>query len=96
MRIASLLLVSLLSYPFAVDACCAVRRASTVTAFRKAHPCPSTGKIQKSCPGFIIDHRVPIACDGGRDAVDNMQYQTVEDAKAKDKIERKTCVPCTP
>ena len=41
-------------------------------------------------PGHVVDHRVPLAC-GGVDAPSNMQWQTVEEAKAKDKVERLGC-----
>jgi len=38
-------------------------------------------------PGHIVDHVIPLAC-GGKDDSSNMQWQTVEEAKAKDKWER--------
>lgn len=41
-------------------------------------------------PGYIIDHIVPLACHGADDP-SNMQWQTIEEAKTKDKIERKGC-----
>jgi len=41
-------------------------------------------------PGHVVDHRVPLAC-GGADAPSNMQWQTTEEAKAKDKVERQGC-----
>ena len=41
-------------------------------------------------PGWIIDHIVPLAC-GGADAPTNMQWQTVAEAKAKDRMERVGC-----
>ena len=41
-------------------------------------------------PGHVVDHIVPLAC-GGADSPNNMQWQTVADAKAKDKWERKGC-----
>ena len=41
-------------------------------------------------PGYVVDHIVPL-CAGGADAVYNMQWQTVEDAKVKDRDERKMC-----
>jgi hypothetical protein len=41
-------------------------------------------------PGYVVDHIRPLAC-GGADAPSNMQWQTVADAKAKDKVERIGC-----
>jgi len=35
-------------------------------------------------PGHVADHIVPLAC-GGADAPSNMQWQTTEEGKAKDK-----------
>jgi hypothetical protein len=40
------------------------------------------------CPGYWKDHIVPLAC-GGPDTVANMQWQTIREAKAKDKWGRK-------
>ena len=58
--------------------------------FKYEHPCPATGRIKGSCPGYIIDHVKPLAC-GGEDAASNMQWQTKVEAKAKDGWERKDC-----
>ena len=41
-------------------------------------------------PGHVVDHVKPLAC-GGADAPSNMQWQTVEEGKAKDKVERQGC-----
>ena len=41
-------------------------------------------------PGYVIDHIRPLAC-GGTDDPSNMQWQTIADAKAKDRVERKGC-----
>jgi hypothetical protein len=41
-------------------------------------------------PGYVIDHIVPLAC-GGADAPNNMQWQTIAAAKAKDRVERVGC-----
>jgi hypothetical protein len=56
--------------------------------FQKEHPCPSTGKTYGACPGWIKDHVIAL-CKGGPDSVSNMQWQTVYDAKMKDKWECK-------
>jgi hypothetical protein len=54
--------------------------------FKKSHRCPSTGKTSGSCPGFVIDHVTPLK-RGGADSPSNMQWQTTQAAKAKDKTE---------
>jgi len=41
-------------------------------------------------PGYVVDHIKPLAC-GGADDPSNMQWQTIADAKAKDKVERQDC-----
>jgi hypothetical protein len=59
-------------------------------AFARENPCPSTSKPYGSCPGWVVDHVIPL-CAGGPDKRANMQWQTVEDAKVKDRTERKAC-----
>lgn len=66
-----------------------IHRSREVTrAFQRLHPCPANGSRWRKCPGWIKDHIIPL-CLGGPDSVDNMQWQTVADAKAKDRIECK-------
>ncbi len=62
------------------------RSAKAKAEFKKDHPCPSTGKRSGACPGYVIDHRQPLK-RGGKDAPENMQWQTTAAAKAKDKNE---------
>lgn len=54
--------------------------------FKKSHPCPSTGKSSGACPGYVVDHVKPLK-KGGADSPSNMQWQTKEAAKQKDKWE---------
>lgn len=56
------------------------------TEFKKSHPCPATGKSSGSCPGYVIDH-VQALKRGGADAPSNLQWQTKEAAKQKDRWE---------
>ena len=62
------------------------RSSAPRAAFERSHPCPSTGKTTGSCPGYVVDHVKPLK-RGGADTPENMQWQTVEAAKAKDKVE---------
>ena len=66
------------------------RSRAVAREFQREHPCPSTGRTTGACPGYWRDHVVPLAC-GGPDAVSNMQWQTVADARAKDAWERRGC-----
>jgi hypothetical protein len=56
----------------------------------KSHPCPSTGKTKGRCPGYVVDHVKPL-CAGGADRPSNMQWQTVKEAKKKDRLEAAEC-----
>ena len=42
---------------------------------------PSTGRTSGACPGYVIDHVVPLK-RGGADAPSNMQWQTEAAATA--------------
>lgn len=66
------------------------RSAAEVSAFKRHNPCPATGARSGSCTGHVVDHIHPL-CAGGHDQVSNMQWQTVKDAREKDKLERKMC-----
>ena len=62
------------------------RSEAAKDAFRRTHPCPSTGRTSGACPGYVIDH-VTALKRGGADAPSNMEWETKADAKAKDRWE---------
>lgn len=66
------------------------RSHAAIASFKKENPCPASGATKGACKGYVIDHIQPLAC-GGADEPSNMQWQTIADAKAKDKWERKQC-----
>ncbi|AEV24601.1 hypothetical protein Dsui_0181 [Azospira oryzae PS] len=68
-----------------------VRSSSAKAEFKRQHPCQRTGQPRGACPGYIIDHVIPL-CAGGPDTPANMQWQTAQDAKAKDREERRQCL----
>lgn len=82
--------VPLLCLALTIPALAADRSYATRKAFMLENPCPATGQVKGKCPGWIVDHIVPL-CAGGRDEPWNLQWQTVEDAKAKDRIEVREC-----
>ncbi len=64
------------------------RAWSARAEFERNHPCPSTGKKVGACPEYIADHIVAL-CKGGPDTAANFQWQTIKDAKKKDRVECK-------
>jgi hypothetical protein len=66
------------------------RSAKARAAFVRVNPCPATGKPRGACPGWVVDHVVPL-CAGGVDAPANMQWQAREVSLVKDAEERRLC-----
>jgi hypothetical protein len=67
-----------------------VRDPAKVRAFRKTHPCPKTGMLTGSCPGYVIDHIKPL-CFGGADDPSNMAWEETAASYIKDNFEREAC-----
>lgn len=65
-----------------------VRSKAVLAAFQRAHPCPANHQKRGPCPGYVKDHR-QAHCVGGKDAIENLQWQTVAEGKAKDRWECK-------
>jgi hypothetical protein len=83
------LLISLCVFPYLANAA-TIRSSGAKVEFKREHPCPTIGARSGACGGYVIDHIVPLAC-GGADAPANMQWQTIAEAKAKDKWELMAC-----
>lgn len=66
------------------------RSPRTVVLFKRLHPCPATDLPRGPCPGWIVDHVIPL-CARGKDDPSNMQWQRRADALAKDRTERAAC-----
>jgi hypothetical protein len=66
------------------------RSHSAKKDFQRTTPCPANGSNHGPCGGYVIDHKIPLAC-GGADHPSNMQWQTIAEAKKKDRQERKQC-----
>lgn len=69
-----------------------IRRADVLTSFRREHPCPATGAASGACPGWALNHVVPLAC-GGCDAVSNLDWmpdsiKSCADTHCRDRFER--------
>lgn len=75
-----------LTWSAAADA----RSAAERKEFQRSNPCPSTGKTTGKCPGYVVDHIVPL-CAGGADSPANMQWQELAESRAKDKQEWRQC-----
>ena len=66
------------------------RSYHSIKQFKLENPCPANGRYKGRCEGYVIDHVVPLAC-GGLDTPKNMQWQTLQEARAKDRWERVGC-----
>ena len=74
------------------------RSASVLRRFQEIHPCPSTGSTVGKCPGWALDHVIPLAC-GGCDQIENLQWlkntiKSCAGTECKDRWERK--INCQP
>ena len=86
------MLLLLLALTLAAQAAFAGPRSYTAKAeFKRQNPCPETGKPRGKCPGWEIDHVVPLKCNGD-DLPSNMQWLTVDDHKAKTRREARLCL----
>ncbi len=82
----ALLLALCLSMP----AMAGQRSAAEVLAFKRAVPCPATGKPELRCPGYEVDHANAL-CMGGSDTRENMQWLTIQEHRWKTRTDVRVC-----
>jgi len=94
----ALLLLSLL-FSVSVDAA-SHRDRSVRNAFQRENPCPdkavqirpgTAGGRRGACPGYEVDHIVPLCFGIDVDRVENLQWLSVADHKKKTKLDIKVC-----
>ena len=54
--------------------------------FVLTHPCPSTGTITATCPGYQVDH-IQALENGGADFPSNMRWLSVEEHRQKTRLD---------
>ena len=58
--------------------------------FKKANPCPTTGKTSGPCPGYHVDHKKALM-NGGKDRPKNMQWLAEPVHREKTKADLAKC-----
>ncbi len=86
--VASLILLLATALPF--DAESGKRSSGAVADFKRVNPCPANGNSRGPCPGWEVDHVVPL-CANGADDPANMQWLTVQQHRAKTPKDRRLC-----
>ena len=66
------------------------RSGSVPKDFQMAVPCPANGQKKGPCPGYERDHILPL-CLRGADHIDNMQWLTVAEHRAKTRKDVAAC-----
>ena len=89
LRLAAVLLATSLLWSLAAEARSPRDRAQ-VRAFRAENPCPATGLKRGACPGWEVDHIVPL-CASGEDHARNFQWISKEDHRFKTLVDVKEC-----
>ena len=73
------------------DAARQPRSYAAKAEFKRLNPCPANEKKSGPCPGWQIDHVVPLKCQGD-DLPSNMQWLTIDEHKEKTRREARLCL----
>ncbi|AFU47320.1 hypothetical protein C380_18130 [Acidovorax sp. KKS102] len=86
-----LLIACLLAVAFASGANARIPRSSAAVAeFKRQNACPINSATRGPCPGYEVDHIVPL-CAGGLDTPANMQWLTRQAHREKTKVDVMRC-----
>lgn len=66
------------------------RSKAAVAEFKRENPCPVNGAKRGACPGWEVDHIMPL-CSGGAEAKGNMQWLTKQAHAEKTKRDVMKC-----
>lgn len=78
-----LLLYTLMTVAFARD-------PAIIREFRRLNACPSTQQHRGACPGYQVDHRIPL-CLGGSDTISNLRWLPTSEHRAKTRYDIAYC-----
>lgn len=91
MRTAAALLFAILLTTSATTQARIKRSHAALQQFAQQQACPGTGLHRLPCPGYQIDHKIPLKCHGP-DVPANMQWLTTEAHKEKSRREIRHCM----
>lgn len=77
-KVVALLVIISFTFPVEADKICRSRKVKHAFDISQGYP--------KGRKGYIVDHYCALA-NGGLDTIANMQYQTTEASRAKDRVE---------
>ncbi len=77
-----------------------LRSRKVLREFQRIYPCPANGQPAGACPGWYLDHVVPLVC-GGCDSMENLQWlpgaiKTCAGKVCKDRWERRVYCRAVP
>lgn len=93
-RFALYAVVALLAFAiYSMPAGATDRSRALRAEFQRLNHCPSTGKPRGPCPGWQVDHAVPLCLAGPRgDTISNLRWISVDAHRAKTRRDVRLCL----